>query len=129
MSDWITIEKQTGFRLGKWSPAVFISFNGCSFDRELQRRALWKNLYENPYLTEFNGNSHFDLLGVARAVSLFFPKAIKYKMNEKNPENSEQFNNSVSTFPLGNQANMLDPSIYSKHPSSRVHPEQWQDYN
>lgn len=71
-------------KFDKWSPAVFMSFNGCSFDRELQRRALWKNLYENPYLTEFNGNSHFDLLGVARAVSLFFPKALKYKMNEKN---------------------------------------------
>ena len=71
-------------KFDKWSPAVFMTFNGCSFDRELQRRALWKNLYENPYLTEFNGNSHFDLLGVARAVSLFFPKALKYKMNEKN---------------------------------------------
>ena len=71
-------------KFDKWSPAVFISFNGCSFDRELQRRALWKNLYDNPYLTEFNGNSHFDLLGVARAVNLFFPNAIKYKMNEKN---------------------------------------------
>jgi exodeoxyribonuclease-1 len=71
-------------KFDKWSPAVFVTFNGCSFDRELQRRALWKNLYDNPYLTEFNGNSHFDLLGVSRAVSLFFPKALKYKMNEKN---------------------------------------------
>jgi exodeoxyribonuclease-1 len=61
-----------------------MGFNSTSFDLELQRRALWKNLYDNPYLTAFNGNSHFDLLGVARAVSLFFPKALKYKMNEKN---------------------------------------------
>jgi len=71
-------------KFDKWSPAVFMGFNSTSFDLELQRRALWKNLYDNPYLTAFNGNSHFDLLGVARAVSLFFPKALKYKMNEKN---------------------------------------------
>ena len=71
-------------KFDKWSPAVFMGFNSASFDLELQRRALWKNLYDNPYLTAFNGNSHFDLLGVARAVSLFFPKALKYKMNEKN---------------------------------------------
>ena len=71
-------------KFDKWSPAVFMGFNTTSFDLELQRRALWKNLYDNPYLTAFNGNSHFDLLGVARAVSLFFPKALKYKMNEKN---------------------------------------------
>lgn len=71
-------------KFDKWSPAVFMGFNSASFDLELQRRALWKNLYDNPYLTAFNGNSHFDLLGVARAVSLFFPKALKYKMNVKN---------------------------------------------
>ena len=29
-------------KFDKWSPAVFVTFNGCSFDRELQRRAYGK---------------------------------------------------------------------------------------
>ena len=83
LSHGVMIE-QMKQKFDKWSPAVFMGFNNTSYDREICRRTLWKNLYDNPYLTEFNGNSHFDLLGVARAVNLFFPKALKYKMNDKN---------------------------------------------
>ena len=66
----------------KWGKATYIGYNSIDFDEELLRSTLFKTV-EYPYLTSTNGNKRGDLLGLARAANLYYPKTIKNPISEK----------------------------------------------
>ena len=68
--------------LNKWGKATYFGFNSIEFDEEFLRTTLFKTL-EYPYLTSTNGNDRGDILGLARAANLYYPKTLKNPKNEK----------------------------------------------
>ena len=67
----------------EWSPAIFASYNGISFDEEFWRKTLFKNLMPDIYQTNTKGSKRIDILNVARAAKLIDGKAIKTTISEK----------------------------------------------
>ena len=67
----------------KWSPAIFASYNGISFDEEFLRKSYFKNLIPNVYQTNTNGNKRIDILNVVRAGKLVKDSVIKTTISEK----------------------------------------------
>ena len=68
-----------------WSetePAVFITYNGHSFDEELYRKQFFWNLLD-PFVTNTNGNGRSDLLILTRLISQLFPDIIDFELNKK----------------------------------------------
>ena len=65
-------------------PAVFITFNGMSYDEELVRRQFYWNLFES-YLTNTNGNSRLDILLMIHNVAAFFPNILNIPLFEGGP--------------------------------------------
>tara|TARA_A100001011_G_scaffold133141_1_gene140329 strand:- start:2078 stop:3499 length:1422 start_codon:yes stop_codon:yes gene_type:complete len=68
--------------LKKWGRATFIGFNSIEFDEEFLRSTLFQTL-EYPYITSTNGNTRGDVLSLARAANLYYPKTLKNSVNEK----------------------------------------------
>tara|TARA_Y100001958_G_C21228437_1_gene553937 strand:- start:909 stop:2330 length:1422 start_codon:yes stop_codon:yes gene_type:complete len=68
--------------LNKWGKATYIGFNSIEFDEEFLRSTLFKTL-EYPYVTSTNGNDRGDILGLARAANLYYPKTLKNPKNDK----------------------------------------------
>jgi len=68
--------------LQRWGKATYIGFNSINFDEEFLRSTLFKTL-EYPYLTSTSGNTRGDLLGLARAANLYYPKTLKNPISEK----------------------------------------------
>jgi len=75
--------KQMIVKFNQWKNSVFFGYNSIDFDEEFLRRTLFKNL-EYPYITVTNGNERGDLLGLARAAHLYYPKCIKTPISDKN---------------------------------------------
>ena len=71
----------------KWSPCVWGSWNGISFDFPLIQKENYKTLLPI-YATNTNGNEHADFLPVARSSKLFYPDALEtnYSANTANIE-------------------------------------------
>ncbi len=68
--------------LKKWGKATYIGFNSIEFDEEFLRSTLFQTL-EYPYITSTNGNTRGDILGLARAANLYYPKTLKNSVNDK----------------------------------------------
>lgn len=66
----------------KYTPSIFTSFNGISYDHPMLRSAFYQNLLP-VYAEQFNGNLRHDILATVRATSVFDPGKIKYPLNEK----------------------------------------------
>ncbi len=66
----------------RWGKAIYIGFNSIEFDEEFLRCTLFQTL-EQPYLTNTNGNTRGDMLSLARAANLYYPKTLKNSTNEK----------------------------------------------
>ncbi len=66
----------------KWGKATYIGFNSIEFDEEFLRSTLFQTL-EYPYITSTNGNTRGDMLSLARAANLYYPKTLKNSVNEK----------------------------------------------
>ncbi|MEY2972562.1 MAG: hypothetical protein RI886_339 [Pseudomonadota bacterium] len=65
-------------------PAIFITYNGHSFDEELIRRQFYWNLLDI-YLTNTNGNGRLDMLLMMHALACFVPSALKIPLFEEGP--------------------------------------------
>ena len=68
--------------LRRWGTATYIGFNSIEFDEEFLRSTLFQTL-EYPYLTSSNGNNRGDILSLARAANLYYPKTLKNSINNK----------------------------------------------
>ncbi len=68
--------------LKKWGKATYMGFNSIEFDEEFLRCTLFQTL-EYPYLTSTNGNTRGDVLSLARAANLYYPKTLKNSINAK----------------------------------------------
>ena len=68
--------------LKRWGKATYIGFNSIEFDEEFLRCTLFQTL-EYPYITSTNGNTRGDILSLARAANLYYPKTLKNPINEK----------------------------------------------
>ncbi|MDA9624107.1 exodeoxyribonuclease I [Pelagibacteraceae bacterium] len=68
--------------LKKWGKATYVGFNSIEFDEEFLRCTLFQTL-EYPYLTSTNGNDRGDVLSLARAANLYYPKTLKNSINAK----------------------------------------------
>ncbi len=68
--------------LKKWGKATYVGFNSIEFDEEFLRCTLFQTL-EYPYLTSTNGNDRGDVLSLARAANLYYPKTLKNSINDK----------------------------------------------
>ena len=68
--------------LKRWGTATYIGFNSIEFDEEFLRSTLFQTL-EYPYLTSSNGNNRGDILSLARAANLYYPKTLKNSINNK----------------------------------------------
>ena len=68
--------------LKKWGKSTYIGFNSIEFDEEFLRCTLFQTL-EYPYITSTNGNTRGDILSLARAANLYYPKTLKNSVNEK----------------------------------------------
>ena len=68
--------------LKRWGKATFIGFNSIEFDEEFLRCTLFQTL-EYPYITSTNGNTRGDVLSLARAANLYYPRTLKNSINEK----------------------------------------------
>ena len=66
----------------KWGKATYVGFNSIEFDEEFLRCTLFQTL-EYPYLTSTNGNTRGDILSLARAANLYYPKTLKNSINAK----------------------------------------------
>jgi exodeoxyribonuclease-1 len=68
--------------LKKWGKATYVGFNSIEFDEEFLRCTLFQTL-EYPYITSTNGNTRGDVLNLARAANLYYPKTLKNSVNKK----------------------------------------------
>ena len=68
--------------LKRWGKATYVGFNSIEFDEEFLRCTLFQTL-EYPYITSTNGNTRGDILSLARAANLYYPKTLKNSVNEK----------------------------------------------
>ena len=66
------------------NPAIFVTYNGHSFDEELIRRQFWCNLLE-PYITNTNQNSRLDLMLMIHNIAPFFSEEISIPLFENGP--------------------------------------------
>ncbi len=66
----------------KYTPSIFTSYNGISYDHNLLRSAFYQNLLP-VYSEQLNGNLRHDILNTARATSVFDDGKLKYPLNEK----------------------------------------------
>ena len=66
----------------KWGKATYIGFNSIEFDEEFLRSTLFQTL-EYPYITSTNGNTRGDILSLARAANLYYPKTLQNSVNAK----------------------------------------------
>ncbi|WP_223427975.1 exonuclease domain-containing protein [Tateyamaria pelophila] len=52
----------------RWSPAIWTGFNSIRFDEEMLRQAFYQNLQPDIFVTQFNGNTRFDIMTAVYAV-------------------------------------------------------------
>ncbi len=65
-------------RIEAWSPAVFAGYNSIAFDENFIRHTLYQNLHPDIYLTQFNGNTRFDLMLAVYACWVLAPDALEW---------------------------------------------------
>ena len=68
--------------LKRWGKATYVGFNSIEFDEEFLRCTLFQTL-EYPYITSTNGNTRGDVLSLARAANLYYPKTLQNSVNAK----------------------------------------------
>tara|TARA_B100000767_G_scaffold254625_1_gene260165 strand:+ start:77 stop:1501 length:1425 start_codon:yes stop_codon:yes gene_type:complete len=68
--------------LKRWGKATYVGYNSVEFDEEFLRNTLFQTL-EYAYITSTNGNTRGDILSLARAANLYYPKTLKNPINEK----------------------------------------------
>ena len=68
--------------LKRWGKATYVGYNSIEFDEEFLRNTLFQTL-EYAYITSTNGNTRGDILSLARAANLYYPKTLKNPINEK----------------------------------------------
>ena len=69
-------------KLKKWGKVTYIGWNNIEFDQIFWRNTLFQNL-EYPFASTTNGNKEGDLLNLARAANLYYPKTLKNATNKK----------------------------------------------
>ena len=77
-----TMIRQFVETLKRWGKATYVGFNSIEFDEEFLRCTLFQTL-EYPYITSTNGNTRGDVLSLARAANLYYPRTLKNSINEK----------------------------------------------
>jgi len=66
----------------RWSPAIWTGFNSIHFDEEMLRQAFYQNLQPDVFVTQFNGNTRFDILTALYAVWYRQPALFDWPVDE-----------------------------------------------
>ena len=74
--------KQFVKKLKSWGKVTYIGWNNIEFDQIFWRNTLFQNL-QYPFTSTTNGNKEGDLLNLARAANLYYPKTLKNAINAK----------------------------------------------
>ena len=74
--------KQFVNKLKSWGKVTYIGWNNIEFDQIFWRNTLFQNL-QYPFTSTTNGNKEGDLLNLARAANLYYPKTLKNAINAK----------------------------------------------
>ncbi len=69
-------------KLKKWGKVTYIGWNNIEFDQIFWRNTLFQNL-QYPFTSTTNGNKEGDLLNLARAANLYYPKTLNNAINAK----------------------------------------------
>ena len=69
-------------KLKNWGKVTYIGWNNIEFDQIFLRNTLFQNLHY-PFASTTNGNKEGDLLNLARATNLYYPKTLKNAINKK----------------------------------------------
>ena len=69
-------------KLKSWGKVTYIGWNNIEFDQIFWRNTLFQNL-QYPFTSTTNGNKEGDLLNLARAANLYYPKTLKNATNAK----------------------------------------------
>ena len=69
-------------KLKSWGKVTYIGWNNIEFDQIFLRNTLFQNLHY-PFASTTNGNKEGDLLNLARAANLYYPKTLKNATNKK----------------------------------------------
>jgi len=67
----------------KWSPCIWTTWNGLSFDFQLAEKENYKTLLPI-YIFKTNGNEAADFLPFARAAKLFYPNSLETSYSKSN---------------------------------------------
>jgi|MDTE01.3.fsa_nt_gb exodeoxyribonuclease-1 len=74
--------KQFVEKLKSWGKVTYIGWNNIEFDQIFLRNTLFQNLHY-PFASTTNGNKEGDLLNLARAANLYYPKTLNNATNKK----------------------------------------------
>ena len=68
--------------VSRWSPAIWTGFNSIRFDEEMLRQMFYQNLQPEIFVTQFNGNTRFDIMGAVFAVFQRRPDLLNWPVDE-----------------------------------------------
>lgn len=68
--------------VSRWSPAIWTGFNSIRFDEEMLRQMFYQNLQPEIFVTQFNGNTRFDIMTAVVAVFQRRPDLLKWPVDE-----------------------------------------------
>ena len=68
--------QQVGEFTERWAPTIWVDYNTMKFDEEVLRQTFYQNLSPNVYATQFNGNTHFDILPAVYAAYVRDPELL-----------------------------------------------------
>lgn len=68
--------------VSRWSPAIWTGFNSIRFDEEMLRQMFYQNLQPEIFVTQFNGNTRFDIMTAVFAVFQRRPDLLKWPVDE-----------------------------------------------
>jgi len=68
--------------VSRWSPAIWTGFNSIRFDEEMLRQMFYQNLQPEIFVTQFNGNTRFDIMTAVFAVFQRCPDLLKWPVDE-----------------------------------------------
>lgn len=68
--------------VSRWSPAIWTGFNSIRFDEEMLRQMFYQNLQPEIFVTQFNGNTRFDIMTAVFAVFQRHPDLLKWPVDE-----------------------------------------------
>jgi exodeoxyribonuclease-1 len=71
----------------RWSPAIWVGYNTIKFDEEVLRQTFYQNLSPNIYVTQFNGNTRFDILPAVYATYAREPDILAWPTDDTGRRN------------------------------------------